>query len=146
MTAEPTKPKETTSQPKPKSVKAVNGSSPAKARRTKSTSSAVATAAPSPVTLTDTPTMPSPVVADAMDTDKGKKARKQKLVRDSFKFPHQEYAAFDTLKARCLKAGHAIKKSELVRAGLVALLSLNDEQLIELLGKLEKLKAGRPAK
>ena len=144
MTAEPTKPKETTSQPRPKSVKAVNGTSPAKVKRTRSP--AAAKAAPNPVSPADTPTTPAPVVVDTMDTDKGKKARKQKLVRDSFKFPHQEYAAFDTLKARCLKAGHAIKKSELVRAGLVALLSLSDEQLIEILGKLEKLKAGRPAK
>jgi hypothetical protein len=144
MTAEPTKPKKSTSQPAPKPAKDVSGSSPAKAKRTRSP--AADTASSSPVTPVDTPTMPSPVVADAMDTDKGKKARKQKLVRDSFKFPQQEYAAFDTLKARCLKAGHAIKKSELVRAGLVSLLSLNDEQLIEILSTLEKLKAGRPAR
>lgn len=142
MTAEPTKPKETRSQPRPKPAKAVSETSPAKAKRTRLR--AAATAAHSLVALADTPTMPSPVVADEMETDK--KSRKQKLVCDSFKFPHQEYAAFDTLKARCLKAGHAIKKSELVRAGLVALLSLSDEQLIEILSKLEKLKAGRPAK
>lgn len=78
--------------------------------------------------------------------EKSKKPRKQRLVRDSFKFPEQEYAVIDALKARCLENGQAIKKSELVRAGLVALQALSDKQLLRTLDSLEKLKAGRPAK
>jgi hypothetical protein len=51
-----------------------------------------------------------------------------------------------TLKARCLTNDLSVKKSELVRAGLLALQNLNDRDLIELIGKLEKIKTGRPAK
>lgn len=84
--------------------------------------------------------------AEVAEGEKTKKPRKQKLVRDSFKFPEQEYAAIDALKARCLENGQAIKKSELVRAGLVALQALSDKQLLRTLDSLEKLKTGRPAK
>ena len=92
----------------------------------------------------DLPLVAAPAVVT--EGEKTKKPRKQKLVRDSFKFPEQEYAAIDALKARCLENGQAIKKSELVRAGLVALQALSDKQLLRTLDSLEKLKAGRPAK
>jgi hypothetical protein len=39
-----------------------------------------------------------------------------------------------------------VKKSEVVRAGLIALLNLTDEQLLEVISGLEKPKAGRSAK
>ena len=79
-------------------------------------------------------------------TDKTKKTKKPKLVRDSFKFPQNEYAAIEVLKSRCLEAGLEVKKSELVRAGLLALKNSSDKKLIAILGKLEKLKTGRPAR
>ena len=78
--------------------------------------------------------------------EKIKKDRKDKLVRDSFKFPTAEYLAFDELKARCLKQGHAVKKSELVRVGLQVLKALSDEDLLAKVQQVEKLKTGRPAK
>lgn len=78
--------------------------------------------------------------------EKSKKDRKDKLVRDSFKFPTAEYLAFDDLKARCLKQGHAVKKSELVRAGLLVLQALSNEDLLTKIQQVEKLKTGRPAK
>jgi hypothetical protein len=143
MTAEPTKPKQPAARSTPKPAKTLSEKSPTKARRTRSPAAAIG--ASRPAKPAHTPTIPSPVATQEADTDKSKKPKKPKLVRDSFKFPQQEYAAFDALKARCLKAGLAIKKSELVRAGLVALQSLDDDQLIEILNKLEKLKAGRPA-
>lgn len=77
--------------------------------------------------------------------DKAKKDRKTKLIRDSFKFPEQEYRAFDSLKSRCLAKGYAAKKSELVRAGLLALASMSDEDLLKSVSAVEKLKTGRPA-
>ena len=79
-------------------------------------------------------------------TDKTKKTKKPKLVRDSFKFPQNEYAAIEVLKSRCLQAGLEVKKSELVRAGLLALKNSSDKKLVGILGKLEKLKTGRPAR
>lgn len=54
------------------------------------------------------------------------KAPKAKLVRDSFRFPEAEYAVLGTLKERAVKAGKAVKKSELLRAGLKALAALPD--------------------
>ena len=48
--------------------------------------------------------------------------RKPKLVRDSFTIPKNEYAAIDALKARAIALGTSVKKSELLRAGLMALL------------------------
>lgn len=77
--------------------------------------------------------------------DKAKKERKTKLIRDSFKFPEIEYRTFDALKSRCLAKGYAAKKSELVRAGLLALAAMSDEDLLKSVSAVEKLKTGRPA-
>lgn len=82
--------------------------------------------------------LPTPV-------DKAKKDRKAKLIRDSFKFPELEYRAFDALKSRCLAKGYVAKKSELVRAGLLALAAMTDEELLNSVSAVEKLKTGRPA-
>jgi hypothetical protein len=135
MAAKPPMPKKTGSTPKnPSAVTPAIAKPAPKPRRAKVTAPAV-------------PPMPRPkpvpvLRASAEELDKSKK---HGLVRDSFKFPHEEYAALDALKARCLRAGEAVKKGELVRAGLFALQALSDQQLLEVLGKVEKLKAGRPA-
>jgi hypothetical protein len=71
--------------------------------------------------------------------------KKPKLVRDSFTMPKQEYAAIESLKARSLAAGIAVKKSELLRAGLMALTALNDAALKQALAAVPTLKTGRPA-
>ncbi|MDW5418696.1 hypothetical protein R6242_19190 [Iodobacter sp. CM08] len=73
------------------------------------------------------------------------KAKKTKLVRDSFTIPELEYAQLAALKQRCLAAGVAVKKSELLRAGLQALALMPEAVLIGQLATLEKLKTGRPA-
>lgn len=57
---------------------------------------------------------------------KAGKAAKPKVVRDRFSFPKAEYAVLDALKDRAVKAGTAVKKSELLRAGLKALAALPD--------------------
>ena len=72
------------------------------------------------------------------------KDRKAKLVRDSFTIPKDEYAAFDLLKARALAQGLAIKKSELLRAGLMALCGLSDASFKAALTAVPTLKTGRP--
>ena len=73
-------------------------------------------------------------------------SKKPKLVRDSFTFPATDYALIGELKQRALKAGHEIKKSEILRAGLLALSALSESTLIETLGLIDKLKPGRPSK
>ena len=72
------------------------------------------------------------------------KDRKSKLVRDSFTIPKDEYAAIETLKARGLTLGLAIKKSELLRAGLMVLTGLSDAKLKAALVAVPTLKTGRP--
>jgi len=77
---------------------------------------------------------------------KVEKPRKAKLVRDSFTMPENEYAQLAALKKRLQAGGMAVKKSELLRAGVALLAALKDADLAVAAGKLEKIKTGRPAK
>ncbi len=72
------------------------------------------------------------------------KDKKPKLVRDSFTIPKEEYAAIEVLKIRAMTLGLAIKKSELLRAGLMALTGLSDAKLRTALVAVPTLKTGRP--
>ncbi|WP_428827788.1 hypothetical protein ACLIKD_07395 [Azonexus sp. IMCC34842] len=72
--------------------------------------------------------------------------KKPKLVRDSFTFPENDYAQLAALKQRALSAGHEIKKSELLRAGLAALVAMSDASLLKALTAVERIKTGRPSK
>jgi hypothetical protein len=71
---------------------------------------------------------------------------KEKLVRDSFTMPRADFALIHQLKERALGFRRAIKKSELLRAGLQALSALEDRALQVMLDKLTAIKAGRPKK
>jgi hypothetical protein len=73
-----------------------------------------------------------------------KKDKKPKLVRDSFTIPKNEYEAIAGLKARALKLGASIKKSELLRAGLKQLAGLSDAAFKLALADVPTLKTGRP--
>lgn len=73
------------------------------------------------------------------------KDKKPKLVRDSFTIPKDEYAAIDALKARALSQCLAIKKSELLRAGLMALAAMSDASFKDALAAVPTLKTGRPS-
>ncbi len=71
--------------------------------------------------------------------------RKPKLVRDSFTIPKNEFAAIDALKTRAIALGTSVKKSELLRAGLMALQSLGDAAYKAAIAAVPTLKTGRPA-
>ena len=71
--------------------------------------------------------------------------KKVKLVRDSFTIPKTEYAAIDGLKNRAVELGTSVKKSELLRAGLMALQALSDAAYKRALAAVPALKTGRPA-
>lgn len=71
--------------------------------------------------------------------------KKPKLVRDSFTIPKAEFAAIDLLKTRAISLGTSVKKSELLRAGLMLLTGLNDGALKAALASVPTLKTGRPA-
>jgi hypothetical protein len=77
---------------------------------------------------------------------KPKKEHKNKVVRDSFTMPQNEYSKIAEIKTICLKAKMHVKKSEVLRAGLKMLAELNAAQLKHALGSLEKIKTGRPHK
>ncbi|MDZ4100374.1 MAG: hypothetical protein U1E12_01710 [Hydrogenophaga sp.] len=70
--------------------------------------------------------------------------KKPKLVRDSFTIPKAEFAAIETLKTRAIALGTSVKKSELLRAGLMALQGLNDAAFKAALAAVPTLKTGRP--
>ena len=74
------------------------------------------------------------------------KMKKPKLVRDSFTFPKDEYQAIAGLKQKALGLNHSVKKSEILRAGLMLLNGLQDKAFISALSKVPALKTGRPAK
>ena len=73
-----------------------------------------------------------------------KKNESPKVVRDSFSFPKSDYRKISELKAKCLTMGLQAKKSEILRAGLLLLETLSDEELKLAIGKVENLKTGRP--
>jgi hypothetical protein len=76
---------------------------------------------------------------------KVEKAKKPKLVRDSFTIPKAEYVVLDELKQRANKLSHPVKKSELLRAGLKALVQLSDTAFLTALAQVPIIKTGRPA-
>lgn len=91
---------------------------------------------------------------DKAETILGKKDAAQKkedksstarVIRDSFTMPAIDYELIPELKTRCMKAGVGVTKSELLRAGLNALGSMTDKELVNVIEKLEKVRTGRPA-
>ena len=79
-------------------------------------------------------------------SEKPAKAKKIKLVRDSYAMPEAEYAKIAELKKRMATLGSEVKKSELLRGGIALLAALNDAELQAVMGRVERIKTGRPAK
>lgn len=86
------------------------------------------------------------VAPKAAPAPKPEKVRKPKLVRDSFTMPKTEYAAIDAIKARAARLGRPSKKSEVLRAGVMWLASLDDAALVQALSAVPAIKTGRPPK
>ena len=74
------------------------------------------------------------------------KAKKVKLVRDSFTMPEDEYAMIALLKKRCLDAGVSAKKSEILRAAVAGFAKQGDASVTASIRRLPVIKTGRPAK
>lgn len=77
---------------------------------------------------------------------KSPKEKKQKVIRDSFSIPKAEFEQIADIKSRALGLGIGVKKSELLRAGLLLLCGLNDNRLKQAIAAVPTLKTGRPAK
>jgi len=86
----------------------------------------------------------TPKSAKPVKVAKPAKVKKPKLVRDSFTIPKDEYVVIDALKTRAGKLGQAIKKSELLRAGIKALAAMSDIQYKAALSNVPTIKTGRP--
>jgi hypothetical protein len=68
-----------------------------------------------------------------------------KVIRDSFTIPGDEYELIARVKRRCMKAGISANKSEVLRAGLAALDAMPDRELAKLFQDLTRVKTGRPS-
>ena len=89
---------------------------------------------------------PAPFAAKDNKAGKPAKAKKAKLVRDSFTMPDGEYALIAALKKRCLDAGVPAKKSEILRAAVANLAKLGGASVVAAVRRLDVIKTGRPAK
>lgn len=69
--------------------------------------------------------------------------QKEKVIRDSFTLPSGDYELIVPIRQRCLKSAVNATKSEVIRAGLHILQSLSDEELVQAISSLEKVKTGR---
>ena len=94
----------------------------------------------------DTPRVMKQDAPQPKKAEKPGKAKKIKLVRDSYAMPDTEYARIGELKKRMSALGNEVKKSELLRGGIAALAALNDAELKAVMGRVERIKTGRPAK
>jgi hypothetical protein len=100
------------------------------------------------------PQSPAPAVKAAraakavktLKADKADKARKPKLVRDSFTIPKNEYTVLEALKVRAAKLGRPVKKSEVLRAGVMALADMGDAAFLACVTGVPAVKTGRPSK
>ncbi|WP_345816913.1 hypothetical protein AAGS40_28515 (plasmid) [Paraburkholderia sp. PREW-6R] len=77
---------------------------------------------------------------------RAKRAKKEKVVRDSFTMPKSDYEKIAALKQKCLAAGVSAKKSEILRAGLLLLDAAAPKRLLAAVTAVEPVKTGRPAK
>src|SRR5665647_2166630 len=110
-----------------KSVKTAT-THPAQVTRTRVAPITIPKVAPKIATLPAFNAWTKPLVKAAAKPkiEKPAKVKKPKLVRDSFTIPKTEYAVLDDLKQRAGKLASAVKKSELLRAGIKALAAMSD--------------------
>ncbi|WP_434513841.1 hypothetical protein AB6Q56_14800 [Dechloromonas sp. ARDL1] len=94
----------------------------------------------------DQPKVMQQAVPKKGKADKVPKAKKIKLVRDSYAMPEAEHARIGELKKRLAALGNEVKKSELLRGGIALLAALNDSELKAVMGRIERIKTGRPKK
>jgi hypothetical protein len=100
-----------------------------------------------PETARTKPAKPVEARPDSVTAEqKAKRVKKEKVVRDSFTMPKSDYEKLAALKQKCLDAGVAVKKSELLRAGLLLLEGVPIARLLDAISAVETVKTGRPAK
>ena len=66
------------------------------------------------------------------------------VIRDSFTMPDFDHVLIKDIQGDCLKNGFTMTKSEVLRAGVIALSGMTGAQLAKAAQKLVKVKTGRP--
>ena len=72
-------------------------------------------------------------------------ARRSKPTLDSYSCTKEDLQRLQELVQRALKVGTPTNKSEVIRAGLIALAGLPNQEFSKMLLKVPRLKTGRPA-
>lgn len=90
--------------------------------------------------------IPAPAESGIAIHPRRDKLKKFKGRSNRYKIPDHEYDQLTELKKYLAAMGVSVKRSELVRAGLVLLMALYDVQLKPPLAKADVIKAGPPPK
>ncbi len=143
--AKPLAPKSAAKKPAPKSVAPVKAAAKKPLPSTTSAKKAALKKAPVKTPLSKAfANAKLEKVAKVANDKSPEKAKKPKLVRDSFTIPKAEYLVLDELKQRATKLTRPAKKSELLRAGIKALAALSDAAFLTALQQVPAIKTGRP--
>ncbi len=105
-----------------------------------------ATAKKTAVKKANTPLATTKKIAKVTTPAQATEVKKAKLVRDRYTIPKNEYVVIDSLKKRAIASGQAVKKSELLRAGIKALAAMSETQFKAALSNVPPIKTGRPKK
>ena len=78
------------------------------------------------------------------DTKRSKPNPRKKVIRDNFSMPEEDYALIDEIRKRLIRE-HAVvrNKSEVLRAGLLALAKMSSQEMLEASDRVKQLKPGR---
>jgi len=78
------------------------------------------------------------------DAKSSKAGTRKKVIRDNFSMPEEDYALIEEIRQRLIRE-HAVvrNKSEILRAGLLALARMSSSELATALERVTALKPGR---
>ena len=66
-----------------------------------------------------------------------------KVIKENYTMPESDYQLLETLRIKFASTGNILSKSETIRAGLLALAKLDNNELANIASALIKLKPGR---
>lgn len=90
--------------------------------------------------------MTTSLTAKLISPSSDSSAENPKLIRDTFSMPDSDYQLIAEILERSPAMTARSTKSEIIRAGLKVLHTMDDEHLSEVLNQVQRLKTGRPAK
>ncbi len=79
----------------------------------------------------------------AFETSRKTKVDKINIIKDTFTLPEKDYKLIEDCRSKLLLNRISATKSEVIRAGLIILNKLSDNELVESIKLVEKIKTGR---